>query len=135
MGRFPGGGCGNTLQYSCLEDPMVRGALRAIVDGVTKSWTQLSDFHIHIWTSLVAQTVKRLSIMWETWVRSLGPGEGNGNPLQYSCLENPTDGGAWCPLGRKESVTTEQLHFHFDFFDRLVSIFSCFTGLFLILLG
>jgi len=25
------------------------------------------------------------------------PGEGNGNPLQYSCPENPTDGGAWCP--------------------------------------
>ena len=37
--------------------------------------------------------------MWETWVRSLGqedsPGEGYGNPLQYSCLENPMDGGAW----------------------------------------
>ena len=37
------------------------------------------------------------------WVRDLGsipgsgrsPGEGNGNPLQYSCLENPMDGGAW----------------------------------------
>ena len=27
------------------------------------------------------------------WGRS--PGEGNGTPLQYSCLENPTDGGAW----------------------------------------
>ena len=27
------------------------------------------------------------------WERS--PGEGNGNPLQYSCLENPMDGGAW----------------------------------------
>ena len=26
------------------------------------------------------------------------PGEGNGNPLQYSCLENPLDGGAWCKL-------------------------------------
>ena len=26
------------------------------------------------------------------------PGEGNGNPLQYSCLENPVDGGAWCRL-------------------------------------
>ena len=25
------------------------------------------------------------------------PGGGNGNPLQYSCLENPMDGGAWCP--------------------------------------
>ena len=37
--------------------------------------------------------------MQERWVRSLGqedtPGEGNGNPLQYSCLENSTDRGAW----------------------------------------
>ena len=41
-----------------------------------------SDMQIHR-TSLVAQTVKRLSTMRETWVRSLGgPGEGNGNPLQ-----------------------------------------------------
>ena len=47
----------------------------------------------------MAQRLKRLSAMRETWVRSLGwedsPGEGNGNPLQYSCLENPMDGGAW----------------------------------------
>ena len=27
------------------------------------------------------------------------PGEGNGNPLQYSCLENPTDKGAWQAMG------------------------------------
>ena len=40
------------------------------------------------------------------------PGEGNGNPLQYSCLENPMDRGAWYPWGHKESDTTEQLHFH-----------------------
>ena len=40
------------------------------------------------------------------------PGEGNGNPLQYSCLENPMDRGAWCPWGHKESDTTEPLHFH-----------------------
>ena len=38
------------------------------------------------------------------------PGEGNGNPVQYSCLENPMDGEAWCPWGRKESDTTEQHH-------------------------
>ena len=38
------------------------------------------------------------------------PGEGNGNPLQYSCLENPMDGEAWCPWGREESDTTERLH-------------------------
>ena len=40
------------------------------------------------------------------------PGEGNGNPLQYSCLENPMDGGlvGYSPRGRKESDTTERLH-------------------------
>ena len=41
------------------------------------------------------------------------PGEGNGNPLQYSCLENPMDGGALCPWGHKESDTNERCHFHF----------------------
>ena len=41
------------------------------------------------------------------------PGEGNGNPLQYSCLGNPMDRGAWWATvqSRKESDTTEQLHF------------------------
>ena len=42
-------------------------------------------------------------------------GEGNGNPLQCSCLENPMDRGVdYSPWGRKESDTTEQLHFHFS---------------------
>ena len=52
-----------------------------------------------VMTSLVDQTVKASAYN----VGDLGsiprlgrsPGEGNGNPLQYSCLENPTDGGAW----------------------------------------
>ena len=39
LGRFPGGGNGNPLQYSCLENPMDRGAWRATVHGVTKSQT------------------------------------------------------------------------------------------------
>ena len=54
-------------------------------------------------TSLMAQRLKHLPTMLETWVQSLGsiprsgrsPGEGNGYPLQYSCLENFTDRGAW----------------------------------------
>ena len=54
------------------------------------------------WTSLVAQTVKRLSINAGDLGSIPGsgrfPGEGNGNPLQSSCLENPMDRGAWCRL-------------------------------------
>ena len=47
-------------------------------------------------TFLVAQPVKHLPIMQETWVRSLGREDPlEKEPLQYSCLENPMDGGAW----------------------------------------
>ena len=38
-GRSPGVGNGNPLQYSCLENPMDRGARQATVHGITKSWT------------------------------------------------------------------------------------------------
>ena len=46
-GRSPGEGNGNLLQYSCLENPMDRGAWRATVHGVTKSWTRLTDKYFH----------------------------------------------------------------------------------------
>ena len=39
-GRSPEGGHGNPLQYSCLENPMDRGAWQATVHGVAKSWTR-----------------------------------------------------------------------------------------------
>ena len=48
LGRSPGEGNSNPLQYSCLENPMDRGAGRAIVHGVAKSQTQLSHFHLLI---------------------------------------------------------------------------------------
>ena len=68
--------------------------------------------------SLVSQIVKNLPRMQETQVSSLGwvpesgrlPREERGNPLQYSCLENPMDRGAWWATlhgGRKESDMTE----------------------------
>ena len=41
-GRSPGGGNGNPLQYSCLENPVDRGVWRATVHGVAKSRTRLS---------------------------------------------------------------------------------------------
>ena len=44
LGRSPGKGNGNPLQYSCLENSMDRGAWRAAVHGVSKSWSWLCDF-------------------------------------------------------------------------------------------
>ena len=44
LGRSPGEGNGNPLQYSCLENPMDGGAWWATVQGVAKSQTRLSDF-------------------------------------------------------------------------------------------
>jgi len=70
---FPWGeGNGIPLQYSCLENPVDRGAGWAAVHRVAQSRTRL----------------KRLSMHARI-------GEGNGIPLQYSCLENPRDRGAW----------------------------------------
>ena len=44
-GRFPGLGHENPPQYSCLENPLDRGAWRAIIHGVTKSQTRLCTLH------------------------------------------------------------------------------------------
>ena len=64
----------------------------------------LFDLEIFLYTDTIlnftcGSVVKNLPARWETWVRSLGwedsPGEGNGDPVQHSCLENPVDRGAW----------------------------------------
>ena len=47
LGRSPRGGNGNQLRYSCLENPMDRGAWGAIVHGVTKGQTQLKQFSMY----------------------------------------------------------------------------------------
>ena len=75
---------------------MVREAWRAAIHGVAKSWTWQSDWTELNWTFLkvpVASQVAQNSGL----IPGLGrlPREGNGNPLQYSCLENSRDREAW----------------------------------------
>ena len=89
-GRSSGGGSwqghGNPVQYSCLENPMDRAAWQAAVHRVTKSRRQLKRLSMR---TLLLYCI----IMKKPFSRCYG--EGNGNPLQCSCLENPRDGGAW----------------------------------------
>ena len=93
--RSPTEGNGNELQYSCLGNLRDREAWLAIVHGVT----------------IMFGTIERLNSnnLEEGRDSGQGPalrtenygalndtnGEGNGTPLQYSCLGNPMDGGAW----------------------------------------
>ena len=71
----------------------------------------------------MAQTVKRLAYnagdLGSIPGSGRSPGEGNGNPLQYSCLENPMDRGAWwatvhgvAKSRTRLSVVTFTFHFH-----------------------
>ena len=100
-GRSPGEGNGNPLQYSCLENPMDGGAWWATVHRVAKSQTRLSDFtslETHLGFpggSEVKASACNAGDLGSIPGSGRSPGEGNGNPLQYSCLENPMDRGAW----------------------------------------
>ena len=47
LGRFPGRGHDNLLQYSCLENPMDRGTWRATIHRITKSQTRLKQLGRH----------------------------------------------------------------------------------------
>ena len=115
------------------EEP---GGLQSM--GVTQSWTWLKwlstahsmwmemdkqtqcfELKLEIWlawnmkASLVAQLVKRIHLQWrrprfDPWVRKI-PREGNGNPLQYSCLGSPMHSRAWQALVHGVAKSQTQL--------------------------
>ena len=106
-GRSPGEGNGNPVQDSCLENPMDGGAWWATVHKVAKesdtterlNWTELKNT---TWASQLALVIKNPPANAGDW-RDVGlipesgrsSGEGHGNPVQDSCLENPMDRGTW----------------------------------------
>ena len=124
MRMIPGEGNGSPLRYSCLGNPMGRGTggLQSIglqsrtwlsdwaytCDGPTYPFLSFCDFQLayipryFFWACQMALMVKNLPANAGD-VRDMGlnpgsgrsPGGGHGNPLEYSCLENPLDRGVW----------------------------------------
>ena len=109
----------NPLQYSCLENPRDGGAWWAAISGVAQSRTRLKRLSSRMLSSISAAAfyILRLYIYIYIYIYIymtsdvceevahcgcsicssvlICIGEGNGDPLQYYCLENPMDGGAW----------------------------------------
>ena len=97
-----GEGNGNPLQCSCLENPRDRGAWRAAVYGVAQSRARLKWLII-----IMSHKESTCSAGDPGSIPESGrsPGEGNGNPFQYSCLEN-SRGAWWAPVhGVTKSLT------------------------------
>ena len=71
LGRFPEEGNGNPLQYSCLGNPTDRGAWRAIVCGVTKSQTRLSNSTMtaQIFSSVSQTAVPGSNLLEDIWLK------------------------------------------------------------------
>ena len=105
FGRAPGEGNGNPLQYSCLENSMDRGGTWwAPVHGAAKSDKTeqpthkcMSTLYMHGFPGGSEGKASACNAGDPSSIPGSGraPGEGNGNPLQYPCLENSMDRGAW----------------------------------------
>ena len=84
LGRFPGGGHDNPLQYSCLENPMDRGAWQATVHRLTKDTTEAAE-HAHVCTLLY--------LKWVT--KNLLYGTGNSAQCYVAAWMGRESGGEW----------------------------------------
>ena len=91
-----GEGNGNPLQHSSLGNPRDQGAWWATVYGVAQSWTWLKRLSSSSSNSSNGKE-SACNAGDQGLIPGLGSssGEGNGNPLQYSCLEKPLDREAW----------------------------------------
>ena len=105
LGRSPGGAHGNPLQYSCLENPMDRGALWATVHGVTQSWTRLEWLNTHAHRPMLLKSESLvtarvcLTSQTLTWLRPGAPQALAQSPgpcvSRHSVGPGPTAASSW----------------------------------------
>ena len=107
LGRYLGGRHGNPLHYSCLKnhhgETNLQSGLQSMgLQRVEHNWDHTQHIYTQIGASQVTLVVKNISVNVGD-IREAGsipgtgrsPGIGHVNPLQYCCLENPIDRGAW----------------------------------------
>ena len=90
-----GEGDGTPLQYSCLENPMDRGAWWAAVHGATKSWTWLSDFTFHFYALEKEMATHSSVLAWRT--------PGTEEPGGLPSVGSHRVGHDWCDLAAEHS--------------------------------
>ena len=138
-----GEGNGTPLQYSCLENPMDGGAWWAAIYGVAQSRTRLKQLSSRSSSSVYVSMLLSPFVPPSPFLGFPGgpagkestcnegdmgsipgvgrsPGEGNGNPLQYSYLEDPMDGGAWWAAVHGVAKSRTQLSTHAHTHRRVV---------------
>ena len=105
LGRSPGGGHGNPLHYSCLENPHGQRSLAGYN-------FRAEHFGGFLGGSDGKESTCNVGDVGTIPGLGRSPGGGHGNPLHYSCLENPHGQRSlegYSPWGCKELDTTEQL--------------------------
>ena len=114
--RSPGGGHGNPLQCSCLENPLDRGACRATVHRVSKSWTRLNQLSTNecIWTwdtrkrsenqPLQSAWVQGISLEVGLSILKSGQSQGDGNPWSPFWRWKWLLGSGWVSLLRNMAI-------------------------------
>ena len=88
LGKSPGEGNGNPLQYSCLGNPMDEGAWWPTVHRIAKSWTRLSDFTIFIQVPFTLTEYNVFTEQKQTHrlgKRTYGYQEGQTGSLELTC--------------------------------------------------
>ena len=147
LGRFSGGGNDNPFPYICLQNSMNRGAWQTPVHGVAKSRKQVNDWAHRSVLYITWYKFFIRCMIYNIFSHSCGsegkafalnvgdlglipgsrrsPGEGNGNPLQYSYLENPIDWGSWWATVQAVAKSQTWLS-DFTFTSHSVGYFSFF---------